>query len=47
MTGHSHIISVQHDFPTPLSFLLVPLALSPCPDANEGIDIQATDHRVT
>ena len=39
VTGHSLTISVQHDFATPSSFLLVPPAFSPCLDANGGTDI--------
>ena len=35
-------MSLQHDFATPSSFLLVPLAFSPCPDANGRIDFLTT-----
>ena len=33
-TGHSHVISAQPDPTTLSSVLLVPLAFSPCPEAN-------------
>ena len=35
-------MSLQHDFATPSSFLLVALAFSSCPDANGRIDLLAT-----
>ena len=38
VTGHSHIISAQPNLVTFSSVLLVPLAFSPCPNANGGID---------
>ena len=39
-------MSLQHDFATPSSFLLVPLAFSPCPDANGRIDFLTMGHWV-
>ena len=42
MTGHYFAVSLQHDFATPSSFLLVLLAFSPCPDANGRIDFLMT-----
>ena len=41
-TGHYFAVSLQHVFATPSSFLLVPLAFSPCPDANGRIDFLTT-----
>ena len=41
-TGHYFAVSLQHDFATLSSFLLVHLAFSPCPDANGRIDFLTT-----
>ena len=38
-TGHSHSVSALPDLITPSSILLVPLAFSPCPDVNGGINL--------
>ena len=38
-TGHSRFVSAQPDLATPSSVLFVPLAFSPCPESNGGIDL--------
>ena len=39
--GHSRVVSARLDLVTLSSVLLVPLAFSPCLDANGGIDLLA------
>ena len=39
--GHSHAVSARPNLATPSSILLVPLAFSPCPESNGGIDLLA------
>ena len=38
-TGRSHAVSARPNPTTLSSILLIPLAFSPCPDANGGIDL--------
>ena len=40
-TGRSRVVSAQPDLATPSSVLLVPLAFSPCPNIEGGIDLLA------
>ena len=40
-TGHSQVVNAQPDSATFSFVLLVPLAFSPCPDANGGIGLLA------